>query len=37
MLVEKLIQLLDQHKHLNISSVFSLSKAGQPVDLDADE
>lgn len=32
----ELIQLLDQHKRLNISSVFSLSKAGQPVDLDAD-
>ena len=32
----ELIKLLDQHKRLNISSVFSLSKAGQPVDLDAD-
>ena len=32
----ELIQLLDQHKRLNIRSVFSLSKAGQPVDLDAD-
>jgi N-acetyl-gamma-glutamyl-phosphate reductase common form len=32
----EIIQLLDQHKRLNISSVFSLSKAGQPVDLDAD-
>jgi N-acetyl-gamma-glutamyl-phosphate reductase len=33
----ELIQLLDQHKRLNISSVFSLSKAGQPVDLDTDD
>ena len=32
----ELIQLLDQHKRLNISSVFSLSKAGQPLEPDTD-
>ena len=30
---QEVVQLLAQHKYLNISSVFSLTKAGQPLDL----
>ena len=33
---QEIIKLLAQHKHLNISSVFSLSKAGQPLEPDTD-
>jgi len=33
---QEVIKLLAQHKHLNISSVFSTSKAGQPFEPDAD-
>ena len=33
---QEVIKLLGQHKHLNISSVFSLSKAGQPLEPDTD-
>ena len=32
---QEVVQLLAQHKYLNISSVFSLTKAGQPLDLNA--
>ena len=30
---QEIVELLANHKHLNITSVFSSSKAGQPVDL----
>ena len=33
---QEIIKLLAQHKRLNISSVFSLSKAGQPLEPDTD-
>ena len=32
---QEVVQLLAQHKYLNISSVFSLTKAGQTLDLSA--
>ena len=33
---QEIIELLANHEHINISSVFSSSKVGQPVNLDAD-
>ena len=33
---QEVVKLLAQHKHLNLSSVFSLTKAGQPLDLNDD-
>ena len=33
---QEIVELLSHHKHLNITSVFSSSKAGQPVDLNTD-
>lgn len=33
---QEVVKLLAQHQHLNLSSVFSLTKAGQPLDLNAD-
>ena len=33
---QEIVELLTHHKHLNITSVFSSSKAGQPVDLNID-
>jgi N-acetyl-gamma-glutamyl-phosphate reductase common form len=33
---QEVVKLLAQHKHLNLSSVFSLTQAGQPLDLNAD-